>query len=145
MLFSLSRGGYAPAVFGRLSRTLAPTPALLASGVAILACAALSRFTPLAYNYLFGVSLFGAIFVWIVILLSHLAFRRRHVPQELPLRMPFFPWLQIAGLVLLAAILVTMGLDTEFWNISWIVGVPWLVLLSAAYLLWKRRRARPSR
>ncbi|HEX2817532.1 MAG TPA: amino acid permease [Phenylobacterium sp.] len=140
MLFSLARGDYAPRVFGRLSRTLAPTPALLASAVAILGAAALSRFTPLAYNYLFGISLFGAIFVWIVILLSHLAFRRRHKPQELPLRMPFFPVLQIAGLILLGAILITMGLDTDFWNISWIVGVPWLALLSAAYFLWKRRR-----
>ena len=141
MLFSLSRGGYAPKMFGRLSGTRAPTPALLASGVAILGSAALSRFTPLAYNYLFGIALFGAIFVWIVILLSHLAFRRRHAPQDLPLRMPFFPVLQIAGLVLLAAILITMGLDTDFWNISWIVGVPWLLLLSAAYFIWKRRRA----
>ena len=131
MLFSLARGDYAPKLFGRLSRTLAPTSALLASGVAILGSAALSRFTPMAYNYLFGISLFGAIYVWMVILLSHLAFRRRHRPQELPLRMPFFPLLQIAGLILLAAILITMGLDTDFWNISWIVGVPWLVLLSA--------------
>jgi heme/copper-type cytochrome/quinol oxidase subunit 2 len=35
-----------------------------------------------------------------------------------------------------------MDLDTEFWNISWIVGVPWLVLLSIAYLVWKARRKR---
>jgi AAT family amino acid transporter len=140
MLFSLARGDYAPKVFGRLSATRAPTPALLASGVAILGAAALSRFTPMAYNYLFGIALFGAIFVWIVILFSHLAFRRRHRPQELPLRMPFFPVLQVMGLALLFAILITMGLDTEFWNISWIVGVPWLVLLSGAYFLWKRRR-----
>jgi AAT family amino acid transporter len=140
MLFSLARGDYAPKVFGRLSATRAPTPALLASGVAILGAAALSRFTPMAYNYLFGIALFGAIFVWIVILFSHLAFRRRHRPQELPLRMPFFPVLQVMGLALLFAILITMGLDTEFWNISWIVGVPRLVLLSGAYFLWKRRR-----
>jgi AAT family amino acid transporter len=145
MLFSLARGDYAPKLLGRLSRTHAPTPALLVSGVAILGSAALSRFTPLAYNYLFGISLFGAIFVWMVILASHLAFRRRHAPQELPLRMPFFPVLQIAGLILLAAILITMGLDTDFWNISWIVGVPWLVLLSAAYFIWMRRRGQSSR
>lgn len=138
MLFSLSRGDYAPKLFGRLSSTRAPTPALLASGVAIVAAAALSRFTPLAYNYLFGISLFGAIFVWIIVLLSHLAFRRLHRPEDLPLRMPFFPVLQIMGLFLLGAILITMGLDTEFWNISWIVGVPWLVLLSGAYFLWRR-------
>lgn len=142
MLFSLSRGSYAPRVLGRLSRAGAPTAAILTSGACILMAAAVSRFTPLAYNYLFGVALFGAIFVWIVILLSHLSFRRRHRAEDLPVRMPFFPGLQIVGLALLAAILVTMGLDTDFWNISWIVGVPWLALLSAVYFVWRRRRAR---
>jgi AAT family amino acid transporter len=54
--------------------------------------------------------------------------------------MPLFPWMQVAGLILLAAILITMGLDTELWNISWIVGVPWLVTLSVAYFVWKAKR-----
>src|SRR3546814_16645119 len=86
--------------------------------------------TPLAYNYLFGIAIFGAIIVWMTILVSHLSFRRRHDVSNLPVRMPFFPYLQIAGLVLLGAILLTMACDTEFWNVSWIVGVPWLVLIS---------------
>jgi L-asparagine transporter-like permease len=141
MLFSLSRGDYAPRQFGVLNRLGAPATAIVFSGLAIVAAAMLSKLTPAAYNYLFGVSLFGAIFVWMMILVSHLAFRGRHRPEELPVRMPFFPILQIMGLVLLAAILVTMGLDTEFWNISWIVGVPWLALLSVAYFLAKRRGA----
>jgi len=144
MMFSLSRGGYAPPVLGRLSKAGAPTAAIVFTGAFILLAAAVSRFTPLAYNYLFGVSLFGAIFVWIVILLSHLSFRRRHRLQELPVRMPFFPGLQILGLGLLAAILATMGLDTDFWNISWIVGAPWLVLLSGAYFIRRRRAAAAS-
>jgi L-asparagine transporter-like permease len=50
------------------------------------------------------------------------------------------PWLQIAGILILGAVLITMGIDRA-WNVSWIVGVPWLVLLSAAYFAWKRRRA----
>jgi L-asparagine transporter-like permease len=50
--------------------------------------------------------------------------------------------MQIAGLILLAAILVTMGLDTDFWNVAWIVGVPWLILISIAYWVWKRRAGR---
>jgi len=37
-----------------------------------------------------------------------------------------------------------MGLSPDF-NVSWIVGVPWLALLSAAYLLWKRQNARMNR
>ncbi len=140
MLFSLSRGDYAPRQFGVLNRMGAPAPAILFSGLAIVAAAMVSKLTPAAYNYLFGVSLFGAIFVWMMILVSHFAFRRRHRPETLPVRMPFFPALQAMGLALLAAILVTMGLDTEFWNISWIVGVPWLVLLSISYFAWKRAR-----
>lgn len=140
MLFSLSRGGYAPAALGRLSARGTPTLAILLSGGSILAAAALSVLTPLAYNYLFGIALFGAITVWITILASHIAFRRRNGDRPLPVRMPMFPWMQIAGLGLLIGILITMGLDTEFWNISWIVGVPWMVLITTAYFVWKRRR-----
>jgi hypothetical protein len=48
-------------------------------------------------------------------------------------RMPFFPAMQIVGLTLLGALLITMGLSKD-WNVSWIVGVPWLGLLTIAYL-----------
>jgi len=142
MLFSLSRGTYAPKFLGQLSRDGAPTAAILLSGGFILAAAGVSRFTPLAYNYLQGVALFGAMIVWIAILLSHLSFRRFHRAANLPVRMPLFPYMQIAGLVLLVALLITMGLDTAFWNVSWIVGVPWLALLTGAYFIWRSRNRR---
>jgi L-asparagine transporter-like permease len=58
--------------------------------------------------------------------------------------MPFFPGMQIAGLLLLIAVLITMGLDKEVWRISWIVGVPWLVFVSVMYFIMKARRARHS-
>ena len=137
MLFSLSRGGYAPGLLGRLSKSGVPTAAILTTGAGILMAAAVSKLTPYAYNYLLGIALFGAIFVWIVILLSHLSFRRRHRAEDLPVRMPFFPWLQLAGLALLSAILITMGLDAEFWRVSWIVGVPWLLAITVVYFLRK--------
>ena len=70
------------------------------------------------------------------ILVSHLFFRRFHKASELPVRMPFFPVMQIAGLILLAAVLITMGVDKD-WRISWICGVPWLAGLSLAYWVWK--------
>ena len=54
--------------------------------------------------------------------------------------MPLFPIAQITGIALLVGILVTMGLDTEFWNISWIIGVPWLIGVSLAYVFWRRRQ-----
>jgi len=140
MLFSLSRGGYAPAALGRLNGRGSPVAAILFSGAFILLAAGLSRLTPLAYNYLFGISIFGAIVVWMVVLTSHLRFRRAHAGEHLPVKTPFFPWLQIAGLALLAAILITMAFDGGFWRVAWIVGVPCLLLAGAAYAVVRRRR-----
>ncbi|HEY7642666.1 MAG TPA: amino acid permease [Steroidobacteraceae bacterium] len=140
MLFSLSRGNYAPRFLGKLGRSRTPVGAIVVSGACILLAAGVSMFTPYAYNYLFGVALFGAMIVWIFVLVSHLSFRRRHKASELPVRMPLFPWMQFAALALLVAILVTMGLDAEFWRVSWICGVPWLILISIAYFVWRHRR-----
>jgi AAT family amino acid transporter len=140
MLFSLSRGGYAPVFLGRLSDAGSPISAILVSGAGILIAAAVSLLTPKAYSYLFGIALFGAIVVWIIILLSHLAFRRRRGAASLPVRMPGFPVIQIVGIILLSAVLVTMGLDKD-WRLSWIVGAPWLALLTVVWFLWKRGRA----
>ncbi|HEV2271599.1 MAG TPA: amino acid permease [Steroidobacteraceae bacterium] len=138
MLFSLSRGGYAPRTLGSLSARGSPVAAILVSGVFVLMAAAASIFTPDAYAVLLGVALFDAILVWMFILASHLAFRRRHGEAALPVRMPLFPWMQYAGLAMLAGILVTMGLDPKL-DVSWIYGVPWVALISLAYFV---RRAR---
>jgi amino acid transporter, AAT family len=142
MLFSLSRGGYAPRFLGSLNANGTPIAAITISGACIMLAAGVSKLTPLAYNYLFGVALFNAMIVWIIILLTHLSFRRKHKAADLPVRTPGFPAVQIAGLLLLCAVLVTMGLDKETWRISWIVGVPWLLFLSALYFILKARRAR---
>jgi len=140
MLFSLSRGDYAPGFLGKLSKAGAPVAAVFLSGGCILVATALAKFTPKAYAYLQGVALFGAIIVWMLILVSHLRFRAVHKAADLPVRMPFFPYMQIAGLGLLAALLITMGLDKD-WNVSWLVGVPWLGLLTILYFAWRRTHA----
>jgi AAT family amino acid transporter len=141
MLFSLSRGHYAPQRLGSLSDRGIPVAAVLISGTCILVAAGVSIVTPNAYGYLLGVALFAAILVWMIILMSHLSFRRHHLASELPVRMPLFPWMQYAGLLMLAAILLTMGLDPNLY-LSWVYGVPWLILISAAYFLWRGRSRR---
>lgn len=139
MLFSLGRGDYVPAGLGRLNRYGVPMVATLASGACVLLAAALARFTPLAYNYLLGISLFSLLLTWAAILVSHLRFRAVHDAASLPVRMPLFPWAQYLGLGLLLAFVVTMALDSEFWNIAVIVGVPWCV---AVLLVYRLRAAR---
>jgi L-asparagine transporter-like permease len=143
MLFSLSRGHYAPPLLGSLNRRGCPVAAVLVSGAGILVAAGISIVTPNAYGYLLGVALFAAILVWMIILVSHLRFRRQHDVSELPVRMPLFPWMQYAGLAMLAAILVTMGFDPNLY-VSWVYGVPWLIIISAAYFGWRARRRRAA-
>ena len=140
MLFSLSRGSYAPARFGRLNADGVPMAATLFSGICVLVAASLAWLTPMAYNYLFGIALFGGLLVWTSILISHLVFRRRHRRDELPVRMPFFPVAQLTGIGLLLGILVTMALDKEVWSVAVYIGVPWCSLVAIGYVIWKRMR-----
>jgi L-asparagine transporter-like permease len=79
--------------------------------------------------------------VWIIILLSHIGFRRAHRAADLPIRMWGFPYIQVAGLALISALLITMGLDAD-WRLSWLVGLPWLIGLSLAYVV--RTRFKPA-
>lgn len=142
MLFSLSRSGLAPGFLERLSERGAPVAAIVTSGLVIMVTASLSYATAAAYNYLFGIALFGGVLVWMAILVCHLRFRRQVDPALLIRRSPFFPVPQIAALILLAALLLTMAFDTQFWNVAWIVGVPWLALLAIAYVVQGRMAAR---
>lgn len=145
MLFSLSRCQYAPRQLGKLSERGSPVTAILTSGVCVLISAAVSIFTPNAYAALLGISLFAAIIVWMFILVCHLSFRRYNREADLPVRMSLFPWMQYAGLTMLAAILVTMGLMPSL-HLSWVYGVAWIILISSAYYLWRLRyRARIAR
>lgn len=140
MLFSLSRGSYAPKLLGKLNTDGVPMTATLFSGACVLGAASLAMLTPLAYNYLFGIALFGGLLTWSSILVSHIVFRRHHRDKKLPVRMPFFPYAQLVGLALLAAIVVTMGFDTDFWNIAVLVGVPWCLLIAISYYVWRALR-----
>jgi amino acid transporter, AAT family len=137
MLFSLGRGGYAPGFAGKLSSSGTPLTATLISGLALLPIALTSYLTKAAYNYLVGIAVFAGILIWIVILVCHLRFRKVTDPALFTKRIPLFPIPQIAAITLLAALLITMAFDTQFWNISWIFGVPWLILLFVAYLIWR--------
>jgi L-asparagine transporter-like permease len=63
-----------------------------------------------AFLLLYGVAVAGMFFVWIVILLAHLAFRRSlgevRVAQ-LPIRLPFSPYAQSAALLGLVVITIS--------------------------------------
>lgn len=143
MLFSLARGGYAPAAWGRVSKRGVPLTALLVSAAGLAVALAVALVSRRAYVVLFGVSLFGGLFVWLMILITHLAFRRRWVAlgrPALPVRMIGYPYTSIFGAAAIVAILITTWF-VDGMRPALAAGLPWLLLLSLVYLLVRRRKA----
>jgi L-asparagine transporter-like permease len=129
MMFSLARGGYAPARWGEVSSRGTPIPALLVSAAGLGLALLTSFFYPSsAFVYLLGISLFGGLYAWLVIFVTHLFFRGSLICKAGSL----------LGALSIAAILVTTWW-VEGMRITLVAGLSWLALLSAAYLLMNRR------
>lgn len=143
MLFSLARGGYAPAALGRVSAKGTPGAALGVSGFGLLVAAGVAMVYPgSAYVYMFGIALFGGLFAWLLIFLTHLSFRRKRRARGEPraaVELIGYPWTSLAGAAALAAILLTTWW-VEGMRITLIAGVPWLGVVTLGYLAWGYKR-----
>ena len=134
MMFSLARAGHAPRRFGTLTRRGVPLPALLLSTLGIaLATVLYVLFPATAFLLMVSISIFGALFTWLMIFITHLRFRQAHTATNLRFRMPGFPYTTFAGIVLLSAILLTTPFTPAF-RMTLVYGLPFLLLLTAIFL-----------
>jgi amino acid transporter, AAT family len=144
MLFSLARGGYAPVALGRLSKRGTPVTALLASSIGMVAALFLERrYSETAYVYMLGSAFFGGIFVWLMIFVTHIIFRRRtaragHPPTRFG---PRGPWSSLFGAAALATVLVSTWWVPEL-RITLTAGLPWLLFITLCYLGWSKTHPR---
>jgi len=144
MLFSLARGGYALPVLGRLSKRGAPVVALLVSSIGMVAALFLEhRYSATAYVYMLGSAFFGGIFVWLMIFVTHLVFRRHTAKWPQPPRRfaPRGPWSSLFGLAALGAVLFSTWWIPQL-RITLTAGLPWLLFISLCYLVWSKVRSR---
>ncbi|MGA6107952.1 amino acid permease [Pseudomonas solani] len=141
LMFSLSRAGQAPKVFGTLSGKGVPLPALLLSSVGIaLATLLYLAYPEKAFTLMMSIAMFGAMFTWAGIFLTHLFFRRRQGGQPLAFKLWGYPWTSLAGLLLMLALMVTT-LFTEEFAPTLLCGLPFLAVILLIYALRFRQRA----
>jgi L-asparagine transporter-like permease len=141
MMFSLARGGYAPEPLGRVSARGTPVRALVVSAGGLAVALVVSFLYPdSAYVYMFGVAIFGGLYTWLVIFLTHLFFRRKWNGSTLPVRLIGYPWTSLSGIAAIVAIMATCWF-VEGMRVSIIAGVSWLALLTIGYGLVRRRQA----
>jgi amino acid transporter, AAT family len=142
-LFSLSHDGYVPKGPGKLGRNGVPYIALMASTAGMGAAILLAIFAPgRAFLLLYGVAVAGMFFVWSIILLAHLSFRRsigKARVAQLPIRLPFSPYAQIAALIALAAIAISTH-HVEGLEYSVPSFILFLLVITAFYWTPKRRK-----
>jgi L-asparagine transporter-like permease len=145
MMFSLSRAGYAPRRFGLLNARGVPVQALLLSSLGIALATALSVLAPKsAFILMISISSFGAMFTWMMIFVTHYAFRRARRRSSAPLRfrMPGYPATTLLGAALMAAVLVTTAFTTAF-RLTLAFGLPFIAALVLIYWLCYRRGVTP--
>jgi len=138
MIFSLARAKHLPVWLGRLSRNGVPRRALGLSTAGMLAAILLAIFAPKnAFLMLYGTAVAGMFFVWIIILLTHLRFRRSVSVERvssLRLKLPFHPLPTLFGI---GALLAIAG--TTFWveGLQYTIPMflPFLTVISLAYWL----------
>jgi L-asparagine transporter-like permease len=141
MLFSLGREGYAPGWIGKVSRNGVPHRALLASTAGIIAAILLAIFAPKnAFLMLYGTAVAGMLFVWLVILNTHLQFRKAITGERLknlPMRLRAHPLFTLLGIFLLLAISVTtFFVDGLQWSVP--AFCVFLILISLLYVQSRR-------
>ena len=139
-LFSLARAGFVPPALGAVTGHGAPVNALLVSGIGLGAAVLVRALWPdSAYVWFFGVALFGALFVWLMIFVTHIAFRAS-VSAAAGGHSQTAPLGSYAGAALVAAIMASTwwvpGLRSTL-----LAGGPWLLLLAIGYRL---SAARPN-
>jgi len=84
--------------------------------------------------------MFGAIFTWFMVFVSHLYFRKKwelEGGRKLPVKMLGFPYLTILGGALLLSLLISTWF-TPFKN-TLQFGIPWLLFLTIVYFVWGKK------
>jgi len=92
-----------------------------------------------SFLLMMSLAMFGALFTWLMIFVTHLRFRARYRGPALAFRMWGHPFGSLLGAGLVAAILLTTAFTREF-RMTMVVGVVFVVLLTLAYALHYRHQ-----
>ncbi|CAL8895872.1 amino acid permease [Kocuria varians] len=145
MLFGLAEQGQAPKAFTKVSKAGVPWLTVVVMAVALGIGAVLNVVIPEdVFLVIASIATFATVWVWLMILLSHIAMRREIEKKGRPeseFKVPLWPvasWLATAA-ILFVVVLLGWFEDTR---VALVVGVVWLALLWLGYVLFVKGRGR---
>ncbi|MGN6405840.1 amino acid permease, partial [Sinomonas sp.] len=149
VLFGLAQQGHAPRAFGKVSKRGVPWLTVVVMTGVLLVGVVLNAVIPEdVFLVIASIATFATVWVWVMILASHVAMKREIrkyalVPSEFP--SPLWPAASIAAIAFMVLVIGVLGWFEET-RVALVVGAVWLGLLAAAYALWVRGdgRRRPA-
>lgn len=136
MLHGMAQQGHAPRIFARLSRHGIPWVTVVVMVLALLVAVYLNYIMPQnVFLVIASLATFATVWVWIMILLSQIAFRRRLTPEQakgldFPLRGGVYT--SLLGILFLAFIIALIGYFPDT-RISLYAGAIWILALLIGY------------
>lgn len=140
MLFSLGRNKQAPKAFGKLNKNHVPQNGLILSAIVVSIGALLSYLMPEnAFNVVTTISAICFIWVWSIILISHIIYKKRHpdLHQKSIFKAPLTPFINYAVLAFFGFLLVVMAISEETRTALLLTPV-WFGALFVLYFIRKK-------
>jgi histidine transporter len=145
ILFGLARQGHAPASFGKVSRHGVPWMTVVMMTGILLVGVVLNAVIPEdVFLLIASIATFATVWVWAMILASHVAMKREIARKSLPASefpSPWWPAASILTIAFMALVIVILG-AFEDTRVALYVGAAWLCVLVLAYRLWVRGHGR---
>lgn len=141
ILFGLAQQGHAPRSFSKISRHGVPWMTVVMMGCILLVGVVLNAVIPEdVFVVIASIATFATVWVWVMILASHVAMKREIKRHGLPASefgSPLWPVASILTIAFMAMVIVILGVFEDT-RVALYVGATWLVLLFVAYKLWVR-------
>ncbi|OTM58207.1 amino acid permease [Acinetobacter pittii] len=139
MLYGMANRGQAPRVFQKLSRNGVPWMTVVVMAGVLLIGVVLNYLIPEnVFMIIASIATFATVWVWLMILLSQVAMRRKLSTAEIKaLDFPVIGWPYAPAFAIgfMVFILVMMGYFPDSRPAIY-VGITWLILLMIAYRIW---------
>lgn len=140
MLYSLSNNKQAPKVYGKLNKNAVPQNGLMFSSVVVSVGALLSYLMPDdAFSIVTTISAICFIWVWSIILISHIIYKKRHpdLHKHSIFKAPLTPFINYLVLAFFLFLLVVMAIS-ESTRMSLMLTPLWFILLFVLYKIRKK-------
>lgn len=136
MLYGLAQRGMAPKSFNKVAKNGTPFMTVVCMGVVMVVGVLVNIFFENAFLLVAAVATFATVMVWVMILLAHIAFKKK-TSRSTDFPVPGWPFASYLALAFMVFVVVLFAFfeDTQ---LALIAGLVWCLLLAVVYAVFLR-------